>query len=133
MIEAYYTFNDPEKPGMIEGENNAASYRDIVEIINDYPWEQEMRLSEERGGGGGFYFGRKGENGEAVNVQFVPFGVREGLLLVDVTLKPGFLGFFGRKATSVDFDVVKTDKALHVLKQLCEYPIAKFYDTYKNK
>lgn len=116
---------------LVEHERDLKSHRQACEIIDKYPWAEELKLFEELGEGGGFFFVAGDLNGQYASFQFAPMEKDDGLLDLKVVYKKGFLGIFGRKSVSVDFKLVSIAKAKQHLKELFDYPIESLYRKYK--
>ncbi|SBT18242.1 hypothetical protein MGA5115_02363 [Marinomonas gallaica] len=106
-------------------------HRDACEVIDHYPWVEEQALFEELGEGGGFFFLLGDIDSLYATFQLLPIEKDGGVLYLDIVLKPGFLGIFGRKSVSVDYDFVSIADAKHHIKAFFEDSIESLYVKHK--
>lgn len=132
MIEVSYTHRI-DSTELIEHKKSLRLHREACEIIDNYPWETELKLSDETGEGGGFYFWIGDPDGKHASFQYVPVEVDKGFLMLDIVVKKGTLGLFGKKSASVDFDAVTTVEAKDKIKELFNHNVDSLYDKYKGK
>ena len=116
---------------LVNHERDLESHREACEIIDNYPWAKELKLLEELGEGGGFFFTSGDMDGKFASYQFTPVEIDRGLLELQVVSKPGFIGIFGRKSVTVDFDLVSISEAKQKIKELFEYTIDSLYQKYR--
>jgi len=130
MVKASYSQrSDGEE--IVHHEKTLRLHREACEIIDNYPWETELKLGEETGEGGGFYFLLGDENGKHASYQFVPMDIDKGWLMLEVVLKKGTLGIFGKQTATVDFDAVTTFEAKDKIKDLFNHTVESLYAKYK--
>jgi len=120
--------NDPELVGF---SHEDISYEDACKVIDNYPWESELKLFEKYGEGGGFNFVLSGLDGGYADFQFIPVDLNNGFLDLNIVLKEGLWGIFGRKSKSLDYDVVSISEAKTKLRELFDYSLSSLYDKYK--
>ena len=115
---------------LVHYEKSAKSHSDACRLIDSYPWLPELELTEKLGEGGGLYFLLGSEKEKYASYQLVPMGPDEGFLLLDIVANRGFLGVFGRKSVSENFDLVTISEAKLKLKELFDYSVDKLYEKY---
>lgn len=116
---------------LINHEKEVKSPKELYEIIDNYPWKNELALSEQQGEGGGFYVLLGNNNNKYARYQFVPVALNQGFLDLDIVSEPGFLNLLGRKSLSKHLDIVSIAEAKHKMKELFDYPIDLLYKKYK--
>lgn len=115
----------------ITHEKEVRLHRELCEIIDAYPWAEEMEAFDKYGVGGGLYFAL-GDDSVYACYQFVPVDINAGILSLDVVLKPGFLNMFGRKSASQYFNIVSIPEAKSKLKDLFDHTIESLYEKHKH-
>lgn len=130
MVEASYSHRSGGTE-LVHYKKSLKVHREACEIIDNYPWESELALTDETGEGGGFYFSIGDESGKHASFQFVPIETGKGLLMLSVVVKKGKFGLFGKQACDVDFDVVPISVAKDKIKDLFSYTVESLYDKYK--
>jgi len=88
-------------------------------------------LLEELGEGGGFFFTSGDMDGKFASYQFTPVEIDRGLLELQVVSKSGFIGIFGRKSVTMDFELVSISEAKQKIKELFENTIDSLYQKYR--
>ncbi|MCG7497846.1 hypothetical protein MHO82_13330 [Vibrio sp. Of7-15] len=129
-VKAYYQHR-VDGPELVNHEKEVKLHRELCDIIDNYPWVRESELFEELGEGGGFFFILGDEDSKYATYQFTPMGYDEGLLDLDIVVKPGFLNIFNRKAVSKSFDVVSIPEAKRHLKEFFDHSVDSLYKKYK--
>lgn len=108
------------------------SFQDMCLLIDEYPWEKELALSNSNGQAGGFHFWRdEGEGAPYASFLYVPTAKGSGTLDLDVVIRPGFLDVFGRKAISKHFNVVNVVEAKAKFKDLFDDSVEHLYRKYR--
>ncbi|MEF1210572.1 hypothetical protein REH77_00180 [Vibrio alginolyticus] len=130
MVKVYFQYREGGTE-LVDHERDLKSHREACEIIDDYPWVEELELFEQLGEGGGFFFILGDLDAEYASYQFTPVEADRGLLDLDVVSRPGFLNIFGRKSASVDFKLVSIPEAKHHIKELFEYAVDSLYKRHK--
>lgn len=130
LVNAFYQIRE-DGTKLVNYQRVLNFHSEICEVIANYPWERELKLSIELKEGSGLVFSIGDMDGIHASYEFTPVEVDKGVLSLDVVLKPGFLGIFGRKKVSVDFDVVSIAEAKQHIKQLFEYSIESIYQKYR--
>lgn len=131
MVDVNFQHRVGNAPELVEFSHNDISYADACKVIDNYPWESELKLFERYGEGGGFNFLLSGLEGGYADFQFTPVDHNEGFLGLNIVLKEGLWGILGRKSKSIDFDVVSTSEAKTKIRELFDYPLSSLYDKYK--
>ncbi|SJN59769.1 hypothetical protein VR7878_03666 [Vibrio ruber DSM 16370] len=116
---------------LIDHERTLKSHCEACEIIDNYPWAQELALFETLGEGGGFFFLLGDAEGQYASYQFTPVETDRGFLDLDVVYQRGVMRIFGRKSVLVDFELVSIAEAKHHIKELFEYSVDGLYNKYK--
>ncbi|MFG6666998.1 hypothetical protein ACGK9R_07800 [Halomonas sp. HNIBRBA4712] len=106
-------------------------YDKACEIIDQYPWAQEMALFDEQGEDGGFEFLLGERNGRHAHYQFIPIEERKGLLQLSVLARTGLFKVLGRRALTRDFHLVCADTAKGHLQDLFEHSIDFLYEKHR--
>ncbi|MEI8592891.1 hypothetical protein [Photobacterium sp. Hal280] len=130
LIKVFYQHRE-NGTELVNHERDLKSHREACETIDNYPWEKELKLFEEFGEGGGFFFMLGDMDGKFASYQFTPVESDRGMLDLQVVSKPGFIGIFGRKSVSVDFKFVSIPEAKHQIKELFEFSIDSLYQKYR--
>lgn len=130
MVKASYSHRT-DGAELVHHNKEVRRHREACDIIDNYPWEAEFKLSEETGEGGGFHFVLGDLNDKHASYQFVPVDLNKGFLMLEVVLKKGTLGIFGKKTVSVDFDAVSASEAKDKLKDLFSHTVESLYEKYK--
>ncbi|NAX21815.1 hypothetical protein [Vibrio sp. V39_P1S14PM300] len=120
-----------EGPELVNHDKVVSTYHEACDIIDNYPWAEEMEWCEKLGEGGGFFFIFGDEEDKYATFQFTPIDVDKGLLYLDVVIKSSFWNLFGRNAVSKNFDVMSIPEAKQQLKELFDYSIESLYRKYK--
>ena len=131
VVKAYYQHREGGIE-LIDHKKELKFYHEACEIIDNYPWVEELKLFEELGEGGGFFFLLGDLDGQYASFQFTPVEKDSGFLELMVVYKPGFLRILGRQSVSVDFELVSIPKAKCQIKELFEYSIESLYRKYKS-
>lgn len=118
-------------PELVNHEKVVSTYHEACDIIDNYPWAEEMEWCEKLGEGGGFFFVSGDEEAKHATFQYTPMGYDEGLLYLNIILKPSFWNLFGRNTVSKNFDVMSIPEAKQQLKELFDYSIESLYRKYK--
>ena len=116
---------------LVDHEKALKSHREACNIIDNYPWAEELKLFEALEEGGGFFFLLGDLDSQYASFQLTPIEEGVGMLNLEVVYKPGFLGFFGGKSASADFKSVSIPEAKHRIKELFEHSIESLYKKYK--
>ena len=130
MVKVYYQCRE-KGTELVNHERELASYREAYEVIDNYPWAEELAFFEKLGEGGGFLFVLGDLDDKYASYQLIPSDVDKGVLLLDVVLKKGVVNFLGRKSLSVDFDVVSISEAKRYIKELFAGSIDSLYEKYR--
>ena len=130
LVKVYYEHREGGHE-LVNYERDLRTHQEACEVIDNYPWEEELKLFEEYGVGGGFYFVSGALDSHYASLQFTPVDRGLGHLWLDVVYKPGVLKLFGRKSASVDFDIVSISEAKSHLEDLFKYTIEKLYKKHK--
>ncbi|WP_299496255.1 hypothetical protein [uncultured Shewanella sp.] len=130
MVSVYYTHRVGDNPELVEFKCENISCQRAYEIIDDYPWAAEIKFFEQYGEGGSFYFVLGDMTGLHAAFQFIPVDEGNGLLDVDILLKKGFLGIFGRKSKSIHFDLLAIDEAKLKIRDMFQYSLSALYNKY---
>ena len=130
LVKVYYQHREGGHE-LIDHEKDLKFHREACETIDNYPWAEELKLFEELGEGGGFFFILGDLNAQYASFQFTPVEEDGGLFSVEVVYKPGFLSIFGRKSVSVDFKFVSIPEAKNRVKELFECSVESLYRKYK--
>lgn len=77
MVEVHYSHQN-DGTELVHYEKNIKLHHEACEIIDNYPWEANFKISEEIGEGGGLYFLLGDENGKHASYQFVPMDKDKG-------------------------------------------------------
>ncbi|WP_447529413.1 hypothetical protein [Vreelandella sp. TE19] len=101
------------------------------EIIDRYPWKQEIAIFEELGEGGGIDFVIGDEQGKHAYYQFIPIEEDKGLLSLTVVVKTGLFNLLGRQALSRDFHLVTIDTAKTHIQELFEHSVEFLYEKHR--
>lgn len=115
---------------LVNHDKDVTVYQEACSIIDHYPWQSELALTEELGEGGGFYFLLGDYQGQYAAYQFVPMEPGKGLLDLDIVQKRGLLNFLGRKALSKSFELVSIAEAKIKIKELFEHSVDSLYQKY---
>lgn len=129
-VKVYYQHRE-QGPELVNHERELHHFGDACEVIDHYPWARELELFEEHGEGGGFFFLAGDENSRYASYQFTPLEAGKGLLDLEIVLKPGVLGLFGRQAVSVSFELVSIDEAKAQIKKLFDRSLETLYSQHK--
>lgn len=116
---------------LVNHEKSLTSHRDACEVIDSYPWAEEVDRFEELQEGGGLFFMLRGNDGQQASYQVVPAEKDRGFLFLEVVYKSGFMGIFGRKAVDIDFDLVSISQVKHQIKELFDYSVEGLYNKHK--
>ncbi|ELB2078740.1 hypothetical protein QNZ73_004702 [Vibrio parahaemolyticus] len=130
MVKVYFQHREGGTE-LVDHERDLKSHREACEIIDNYPWVEEIELFEKLGEGGGFFFILGDLDAKYANYQFTPVEAERGLLDLEVVYSPGVLNIFGRKSVSLDFKLVSIPDAKHQIKELFEYTIDSLYTKHK--
>ena len=130
MIRVSYQCRE-EGSELINHEQVATSYQDVCEVVDNFPWVKEAELSEKYGEGGALFFTLGEPGGKHACFQLTPTGIAEALLDLDIVLKTGVLGLFGRRAVNKHFDVLSVEQAKIQLKELFEHSVDSLYAKYQ--
>lgn len=130
LVKVFYQHREGGQE-LVNYERDLRTHQEACEVIDNYPWEEELKLFEEYEVGGGFYFVSGDPDSQYASLQFTPVDQGLGHLCLDVVYKPGVLKLFGRKSASVDFDIVSISEAKNHLEDLFEYTVEALYQEYK--
>ena len=130
MVEVSYTHRTTGTE-LVEQRKTVRLHREACEIIDSYPWEAEQKISEETGEGGGLFFWIGDTKDKHASFQFTPIDKDKGWLMLEVVVKKGALGIFGKKAVTVDFDEATISEAKAKIKALFSQTVESLYDQYK--
>lgn len=130
MVKVYYQCRE-KGTELVNHERELAFYREAYEVIDNYPWAEELAFFEELGEGGGFLFVLGDLDDKYASYQLIPSDVDRGVLLLDVVCEKGVMSFLGRKSISVDFDLVSISEAKRYIKELFEGSIESLYEKHK--
>ncbi|WP_447553581.1 hypothetical protein [Vreelandella sp. EE22] len=104
---------------------------EAFEIIDRYPWTQEIAIFEELGEGGGIDFVMGDVKGKHAYYQFIPIEEDKGLLSLTVVVKTGLFNLLGRQALSRDFHLVTIDTAKTHIQELFEHSVEFLYEKHR--
>lgn len=127
MVEASYSHRT-DGTELVEHKKTLRLHREACEIIDNYPYETEEKLTDELGEGGGLYFWIGDIKEKYACFQFVPMDVNKGWLTLEVVVKKGTLGLFGKKAVDVDFDETTIFEFKDKVKDLFSHSVESLYD-----
>ncbi|GAL03476.1 hypothetical protein ACFFLZ_14055 [Photobacterium aphoticum] len=131
VVTVYYQHRT-DGTELVDHEKVVTSHEALCDIIDRYPWAEEVVLTEKWGEGGGLFFLLGDIKRRYASFQLVPTDIDSGLLSVDIVQKPGFLGTFGRKSVTAQFDVVSITDAKVTLQQLFDFSIEGLYEKYQS-
>ncbi len=128
------TFSQYREGGsdLIDHEKVITTHKEAIEIIDSYPWLEELELFEKYGEGGAIFFMFENDKGQSAEYQFTPTEKNAGELDIIITLKSGWLGLFGRKVIRVDLGLVSIAQAKLHIKDLFEHSIESLYQKYQS-
>ncbi|MCC4798202.1 hypothetical protein BCT30_00620 [Enterovibrio norvegicus] len=130
MVNVFYSFRG-EHSEMQHVEVQTSHYHDAIDLIDKYPWREEVALFEEHGEGGGLFFTVGDEDDKYACFQLVPTEPDKGLLCFWLVLDKGFLGIFGKKTINTPFEEVSISEAKSKIKPLFNYSIEQLYECHK--
>lgn len=130
MVEASYSHR-VDGAELVDHRRTIQLHREACEIFDNYPWESELKMTEETGEGGGLCFWIGDLKDKHASFQFVPVDTDKGFLMLSIVAKKGTLGVFGKKAVDVDFDEITILDAKDKIKDLFSHSIESLYDKYK--
>lgn len=130
VVTVYYQHRTDGK-ALVDHEKVVTSHEALCDIIDRYPWAEEVVLTEKWGERGGLFFLLGDIKRRYVSFQLVPTDIDSGLLSVDIVHKPGLFGLFGRQSVSTQCDTVSVTEAKEALQQLFDYSIEALYDKYQ--
>ncbi len=104
---------------------------EACDIIDRYPWKQEIAIFEELGEGGGLDFVKGDEKGKHAYYQFIPIEEGKGFLYLTVVVKAGLFNLLGRQALSRDFHLVTLDTAKTQIQELFEHSVEFLYEKHR--
>lgn len=129
MVTISYTHHDGGKT-LKPFEITTNSHRAACELIDNYPWAEELALFDELGEIGYLYFYIGDINAEHASYQFTPIDEKKGDLTFSVVTKPGFLSMIGREVVDIDFELVSINEAKSKIQDLFNYSIESLYNKY---
>ncbi|MDN3611388.1 hypothetical protein ACFFUP_17880 [Vibrio ostreicida] len=106
-------------------------YSDACDIIDQYPWTQEVDRFGESGESGGLYFILGDEKTKFASFLISPTEYKAGYLDIEIVAKRHFLNIFGFHSAQASLDSVKIPEIKRRLKDLFDCSIEELYKKYR--
>jgi hypothetical protein len=130
MIKALFSHGEENGTELVHNTEENVSYAKACQIIDEYPYEHEFKFIEKTGMGGAIFFYLGDMNEAHAYFQYVPYDNNSGHLFLDINLKQGFLGFFGKKVKETAVELVSRKIFKVKLKELYAHTVESLYEKY---
>jgi len=100
-------------------------------IVSQFPWAAQNARSQQTGVGPSVSFGFQG--GERTYLNLVGLEGESLMVMMEVVLKPGFLGILSRKAASLEKDLSSAHEAMVYVQKLYELDRDALYEWVRSR